>query len=50
MGDDKIVMSGAELGRWLVVLLVIVAGIVLFFVFGPSTPPALTPTVTDVLP
>jgi len=50
MPDDKINMPAGDLGRWLVVALVIVAGIVLFFVFGPSTSPAVTPTVTNVLP
>ena len=49
MPDDKNGMSGAGLGRWLLVLVVIVAGIVLFFVFGPSTAPTITPAVNDVL-
>jgi len=39
-----------ELGRWLVVALVIVAGIVLFFLFAPGTPPAVTPSVGEIVP
>ena len=50
MSDDKLMMSSGDIGRWLVVALVIIAGIVLFFVFGPSTSPAITPTVGDILP
>jgi hypothetical protein len=50
MSDDKLVMPRGDLARWLLVTVVIVAGIVLFFVFGPSTQPAITPTVTDLLP
>lgn len=33
-----------ELGRWLVVAVVIVVGIVLFFLFAPGTPLAVTPS------
>ena len=48
MSDEKIIMPRADLARWLLVALVILTGIVLFFVFGPDTPPAITPTVTDL--
>ena len=37
-----------ELARWLVVVAVIVAGIVLFFLFAPGTPPAVTPSGMEV--
>ena len=50
MSDDNIVASPVELGRWLLVVLVIVTGIILFFVFGPSTEPAILPTSTQVVP
>jgi len=39
-----------ELGRWLVVAAVIVAGIVLFFLFAPGTPPAVTPSGGELVP
>jgi hypothetical protein len=32
-----------ELARWIVVALVIGAGIVMFFLFAPDTPPAVIP-------
>jgi len=39
-----------ELGRWAVLALLILAGIVLFFVFAPGTHPAVTPTGTGIGP
>ena len=38
------------LGSWLVVALVIVAGIVLFFMYAPGTPPVVTPSVGEIVP
>ena len=49
MSDDNFVAPRAELGRWLLVVLVIVTGIVLFFLFGPSTEPAIVPTSSQVV-
>jgi hypothetical protein len=37
-----------ELARWLVVAVVIIVGIVLFFLFAPGTPPAVTPSGMEV--
>jgi hypothetical protein len=37
-----------ELARWLVVAVVVLVGIVLFFLFAPGTPPAVTPSGVEV--
>jgi uncharacterized BrkB/YihY/UPF0761 family membrane protein len=47
MDDDRAVLSGSELIRWVIVAVVIIAGIVLFFYFAPSTKPAVPPTVQE---
>jgi hypothetical protein len=47
MDDDRVVLSGSELARWLIVALVIAAGIGLFFYFAPSSKPAVTPSVQE---
>jgi hypothetical protein len=47
MDDDRVVLSGSELIRWVIVALVIVAGIGLFFYFAPSSKPAVSPTVQE---
>ena len=48
--DDKDPVARPDLGLWLLVVLVILTGIVLFFVFAPGTPPAVTPGGTGVGP
>ena len=47
MDDDRVVLTGSELVRWMVVAAVIIAGIVLFFYFAPSTEPAVPPSVQE---
>jgi hypothetical protein len=47
MDDDRVVLSGSELVRWLVVAAIIIAGIGLFFYFAPSTKPAVPPSVQE---
>ena len=47
MDDDRVTMSGSDLVRWMVVAAVIIAGIVLFFYFAPSTKPAVPPSVQE---
>jgi hypothetical protein len=47
MNDDRVVLSGSELVRWLVVAAIIIAGIGLFFYFAPSTKPAVPPSVQE---
>jgi hypothetical protein len=47
MDDDRASLSGSELIRWMVVAAVIIAGIVLFFYFAPTSKPAVPPTVQE---
>ena len=47
MDDDRVVLSGSELVRWMVVAAVIIAGIALFFYFAPSSKPAVPPSVEE---
>ena len=47
MDDDRAALSGSELIRWMIVAAIIIAGIVLFFYFAPSSKPAVPPTVQE---
>jgi uncharacterized BrkB/YihY/UPF0761 family membrane protein len=47
MDDNRSVISGSELVRWMIVALLVIAGIVLFFYFAPSTKPAVPPSVQE---
>jgi uncharacterized BrkB/YihY/UPF0761 family membrane protein len=47
MEDQRVTLSGSELLRWMIVALVIIAGIALFFYFAPSTKPAVPPSVQE---
>ena len=47
MDDDRVVLSGSELVRWVVVAVMIIAGIGLYFYFAPSTKPAVPPSVEE---
>jgi uncharacterized BrkB/YihY/UPF0761 family membrane protein len=47
MDDDRVVLSGSELVRWMIVAAIIIAGIALFFYFAPSTKPAVPPSVQE---
>jgi len=47
MSEERAVIRGPELGRWLVVAIVIVAGIGLYFWYAPRTQPAATATVHE---
>jgi hypothetical protein len=47
MDDDRVALSGSELIRWMIVAAIIIAGIGLFFYFGPSSKPAVPPTVQE---
>ncbi|HEU5305457.1 MAG TPA: hypothetical protein VFU40_12485 [Gemmatimonadales bacterium] len=42
--------AGAVLLRWAVVAAIIIAGIALFFYFGPYTEPVVPPTVQETAP
>ena len=47
MDNDPQELSRSELLRWLVVALVVLAGIALFIYFGPSSRPAVPPSVQE---
>jgi hypothetical protein len=47
MDDDRVTLSGSELVRWIVVAVLIIAGIGLFFYFARSSKPAVPPTVQE---
>jgi hypothetical protein len=47
MDDDRVVLSGSELVRWMIVAAIIIAGIALFFYFAPSSKPAVPPSVQE---
>jgi multidrug efflux pump subunit AcrA (membrane-fusion protein) len=47
MDDDRTTVSGSELMRWVVVAVVVLAGIGLFFYFAPSSQPAVPPSVQE---
>ena len=43
MNERPVPSRGPEVGRWIMVALLILAGIGLYFWFAPSTPPAAPP-------
>ena len=47
MDDDRVVLTGSDLVRWLIVAALVVAGIGLFFYFAKSTDPVVPPTVEE---
>ena len=47
MDDDRAALSGSELIRWVIVAAIIIAGIVLYFYFAPSTKPAVPSSVQE---
>ena len=50
MEDDRVELTGSELIRWMIVALVVLAGIGLFFYFAPSSQPAVPPSVQEPAP
>jgi Na+/proline symporter len=50
MDKEREELSGAELVRWAVVAVIIIAGIALFFYFAPSADPVVPPTVQESAP
>ena len=47
MSDEATKISGAELGRWLVLAALILVGIVLYFRFAPSAGPVVHPVESE---
>jgi hypothetical protein len=50
MDKDRVELAGSELIRWAVVVVVIIAGIGLFFYFAARTEPVVPPTVQESAP
>ena len=47
MENDQVTLAGSELFRWIVIAVLILAGIGLFLYFAPSTKPAVPPSVEE---
>jgi hypothetical protein len=47
MDHDRVALTGSELVRWIIVAVLIIAGIVLFFYFARSTAPVVPPSVEE---
>lgn len=50
MADERPRIPAADLGRWLLVAALLVAGIVLYFKYAPRAEPLVKPATTDVAP
>lgn len=50
MDEDRVALTGSELVRWLIIAVVIIAGIGLFFYFAPSTEPPVPPSIEETSP
>lgn len=48
MSDSRLSARGPELGRWIVVAGLLLIGLVLYFVFAPSSEPPAPPAAEDV--
>ena len=47
MQDEKARMTGGEIVRWSVLALLLIACIILYFEYAPTTPPAIRPGAVD---
>jgi hypothetical protein len=47
MENDQVTLAGSELVRWMVVAVLVIAGIGLFLYFASSTKPAVPPSVEE---
>ena len=47
MTDERTEIRGAEGARWLLVAVLVVIGVVLYFVFAPDSRPVATPSVQE---
>lgn len=43
MNEDNVRLTGGEISRWVVLSLLLVAGLVAYFVFAPRVPPVVRP-------
>jgi hypothetical protein len=47
MNDERRLLRGFEVGRWIVFALLILLGIGLYFAFAPTTPPVAPPAAPE---
>jgi hypothetical protein len=47
MSDERTEVSGGEVARWLLVAVLIVVGVLLYFVFAPDSRPVATPSIQE---
>ncbi len=47
MSDERTELSGGEAARWLLVAVLIIVGVVLYFVFAPDSRPVATPSIQE---
>jgi hypothetical protein len=47
MPEDKVTMTPAEAGRWLLLALLVLAGVTLYFWLAPRTPPIVSPPTAE---
>jgi hypothetical protein len=50
MADERTRIPGRELGRWLVVAVILLCGIILYFYYAPRADPVVRPVVQDTTP
>ncbi len=50
MAEETVRASGREFGRWVVLLVLLVACLVAYFVYNPRVPPAIRPVLESEAP
>jgi hypothetical protein len=47
MSEERTEVGGGEAARWLLVAVLIVVGVVLYFIFAPDSRPVATPSIQE---
>lgn len=47
MSNERTVVGSGEVARWLLVAVLIVVGVVLYFIFAPDSRPVATPSIQE---
>ena len=47
MTDERTEIRGSDMGRWLLVAVLVVIGVALYFVFAPDSRPVATPSLQE---